>query len=558
MEIKQIPIEQINPSPMNPRKTFDDTAIDELAANIEKQGLLQPITVRLVNDVYEIVCGERRYRAVQKLKTAEDCENDNRVKAHRKKLNNFQTISCIVREMNDDEAFDAMITENLQRKDVDPIEEAFAFSQLVEKGSTVEEIALRFGKSTRFVLDRTKLNALIPELKELVRSDELPIAGAMLLSKIDEEKQKEFLENNADYKLTTELVRRFIQRAFLTLENSVWNKNDDDWEDEHFCLCANCKFNTANHGCLFYEMKGEDAKCTNADCHEKKEIAYILRKIEEHKDNLVKVGEPLSFGKTVIIDNDRGYMSDSLKKIRDIILPILKERGYAVVNSNEVFNGQCYYSEDDERIQKNLEDNKVYTCLRIFGYYGLEFEKVFYWVNQSKSTNSETAVSPEVLEVEKLTTKYKRNIEISLEKSVEEMRKWSGEKKYHTRNAALSKKEQLAFDCMILKNCDYGYLRSLGLEKHYNDDKIVEYVKNNEADRNSWYRAFMSCLLASSDAVSSKLLHNCMNIIYSEQYPTDYAELGKKLNESLEKKNKKIKERLDALGYDVHGKKKEA
>ena len=51
MEIKQIPIEQINPSPMNPRKTFDDTAIDELAANIEKQGLLQPITVRLVNDV---------------------------------------------------------------------------------------------------------------------------------------------------------------------------------------------------------------------------------------------------------------------------------------------------------------------------------------------------------------------------------------------------------------------------------------------------------------------------------------------------------------------------
>ena len=68
----------------------------------------------------------------------------------------------------------------------------------------------------------------------------------------------------------------------------------------------------------------------------------------------------------------------------------------------------------------------------------------------------------------------------------------------------------------------------------------------------------MSCLLASSEAVSSKLLHNCMNIIYREQYPTDYAELGKKLNESLEKKNKKIKERLDALGYDVHGKKKEA
>ena len=160
MEIKQIPIEQINPSPMNPRKTFDDTAIDELAANIKKQGLLQPITVRLVNDVYEIVCGERRYRAVMKLKTAEDCENDNRVKAHRKKLNNFQTISCIVREMNDDEAFDAMITENLQRKDVDPIEEAFAFSQLVEKGSTVEEIALSFVLSSTKRVDFPNLKAI--------------------------------------------------------------------------------------------------------------------------------------------------------------------------------------------------------------------------------------------------------------------------------------------------------------------------------------------------------------------------------------------------------------
>ncbi len=256
MEIKQIPVEQITPSPMNPRKTFDEVAIDELAANIEKQGLLQPVTVRLVNDTYEIVCGERRFRAVMKLKAAEDKENDNRIKAHRKKLNNFQTVSCIVREMNDDEAFDAMITENLQRKDVDPIEEAFAFSQLVEKGATIEEIALRFGKSTRFVFDRTKLNALIPELKELVRSDEMPIAGAMLLSKLDEEKQKEFLENNGEQKITTDKVRSFIQRAFLKLDNSVWS--DDDWEDEHFCLCANCKFNTANHGCLFYEMKGSD------------------------------------------------------------------------------------------------------------------------------------------------------------------------------------------------------------------------------------------------------------------------------------------------------------
>ena len=75
------------------------------------------------------------------------------------------------REMNDEEAFDAMITENLQRKDVDPMEEAYAFSQLVKNGKTVEEVAMRFGKSIRFVNDRIKLNNLIPELMLAVKDD---------------------------------------------------------------------------------------------------------------------------------------------------------------------------------------------------------------------------------------------------------------------------------------------------------------------------------------------------------------------------------------------------
>lgn len=95
--------------------------------------------------------------------------------------------------MTDDEAFEAMITENLQRKDVDPIEEAFAFAQLAEKGRTLEDIALKIGKSTRFVFDRIKLNSLIPELKERVRNGDIPLSGAMILSKLDEDTQKSFM-----------------------------------------------------------------------------------------------------------------------------------------------------------------------------------------------------------------------------------------------------------------------------------------------------------------------------------------------------------------------------
>ena len=157
MEVQQIPIGRVKPSPMNPRKTFDEGGLQELADNIMQQGLLQPITVRPLKSTgtdpfadceYEIVCGERRYRALLIIAQGKD----------------DYKVPCIVRNLTDDEAFDAMITENLQRLDVDPIEEAFAFSQLVKRGDTTEEIALRFGKSQRFVTDRIKLNNLIPEL----------------------------------------------------------------------------------------------------------------------------------------------------------------------------------------------------------------------------------------------------------------------------------------------------------------------------------------------------------------------------------------------------------
>src|ERR1035437_3929835 len=113
----------IRESQMNPRKSFDEGSLKELAESISKQGLLQPITVRtipnaIVNEpedlkgknLVEIVCGARRYRA--------------------SKMTDMVEVPCIIKEMTDEEAFDAMITENLQRKDVAPMDEARAFFEL--------------------------------------------------------------------------------------------------------------------------------------------------------------------------------------------------------------------------------------------------------------------------------------------------------------------------------------------------------------------------------------------------------------------------------------------
>lgn len=566
MEVQNIRIELISPSPLNPRKTFDEAALEELASNIEKQGLLQPITVRVaksedVTDLetgdvtttpcsYEIVCGERRFRAVSLLKEKEDKENVAKIKAHRKKSEQFQAISCIVREMTDDEAFDAMITENLQRKDVDPIEEAFAFAQLSERGRSYEDIALKFGKSARFVFDRIKLNSLIPELKERVRNGDIPLSGAMILSKLDEETQKEFHEEE-DEQCTTAMIRDYVSNSFMELKKADWIEEDaDNWENGEFKPCSQCESNTCNHGCLFYEMNNKDARCINATCFNKKRIAYVIRKILLESENLVKLGEPLSFGKTVIVAKAGSYWSDERKMQYESTLEAVKQLGFAVVNPDEVFRYSCYYDADDERTLKMLDDGDVYRCISFFGYYYPEFEVKFYYTKKELASSTAAIADPKEIERDKISAQLKRAKDIVKEKSAEEMRKWAQEKPYNQSTEELSDNEQLVFDAMILSHCNSDYLNKIGLEKYKSESDFVEYVKNNQSNRYQWCRAFIAECLSSNNVNFYSYLQKCQNILFAEQYPDDYNALTKKLADSYSKKEMKLKQQLEELNND--------
>ena len=566
MEVQNIRIELISPSPLNPRKTFDEAALEALASNIEKQGLLQPITVRVaksedVTDLetgdvtttpcsYEIVCGERRFRAVSLLKEKEDKENVAKIKAHRKKSEQFQAISCIVREMTDDEAFDAMITENLQRKDVDPIEEAFAFAQLSERGRSYEDIALKFGKSARFVFDRIKLNSLIPELKERVRNGDIPLSGAMILSKLDEETQKEFHEEE-DEQCTTAMIRDYVSNSFMELKKADWIEEDaDNWENGEFKPCSQCESNTCNHGCLFYEMNNKDARCINATCFNKKRIAYVIRKILLESENLVKLGEPLSFGKTVIVAKADSYWSDERKMQYESTLEAVKQLGFAVVNPDEVFRYSCYYDADDERTLKMLDDGDVYRCISFFGYYYPEFEVKFYYTRKELASSTAAVADPKEIARENINNQLKRAKDIVKEKAAEEMRKWAQNKPYYERKEVLSIDEQTVFDVLILNSCNSDYLKKIGLEKYGKDSDFVNYVKDNKINRFQWYRAFITECLSSNNVNFYEHLRKCQNILFMEQYPDEYNKLTKKLADSFDKKEKKLKKQLEDLDND--------
>lgn len=395
MGIRQIPLSLVTPSPMNPRKTFDEEELKELADNIEKQGLLQPITVRpaLETGRFEVVCGERRFRAISMLKAKEDALNVEKTAAHRKKSDRFQAIAAIVRDMTDEEAFDAMITENLQRKDVDPIEEAFAFGQLADKGKTPEEIAARFGKSIRFVTERIKLNTLIPELMLAVKDEKMPIVAAQIICKLDEEQQKKYYSNycNNYQGFTKSTAQGFVDNLFMTIEKSLWYQSDNQ-EDESFtggcdCECAQCPFNTTNHGCLFYEMKREDAgRCTNRGKFKAKTIAFMLHEIESQADRMVKVGEPLDHGKTVIAIRIEDYEGEESKSFKKEMTELLTGKGYEVVDPHKIFMSKCHYSNDDERTIEMIKTGEVYRVISLFNYTSTTFDEQFWYVNKNATT----------------------------------------------------------------------------------------------------------------------------------------------------------------------------
>lgn len=558
-KLMEIELTKIMPSPRNPRKTASEDELDELAQNIKAQGLLQPITVRPIDGLinpdgttvdYEIVCGERRFRAVKK-----NAGNDKNA-----------TIACIVREMTDDEAFDAMITENLQRKDVDPIEEAFAFGELVKSGKTEEEIAARFGKTKRFVQERCKLNTLITPLKELTKKGKLPIAGAMMLAKLTEDLQQKYssdmkirIANIETSPIEVREINTWISREFMRLDSARFLETDDDekkqtedWNHE-YPKCATCLMNTGNAGCLFYSMKG-DSECTDRVCFEKKNAAYMMYQIEKNADRLTKEGEVMQIGNVVIVDGgEEQYGYENVKRSRKILFDMIHAKGYMVVKP-DAFDGMCKYYEGDERIKDLLKQGKVMECITLGTPWCLDIETRYYYTKGNKDADPEE--TPEQREVRELVNKYNNLLDKMNRDANDELRNWGKEKRYSKRVGTLDKKELVGFWSLIVLGAGSDILREAGATEYSDNKKIHSYVENNLTEENMlrWQRSFIAktvCDRYSYNELANRVMRDCFHVAY----PDDYHELTNKYADKFAKRSEKIKVRLQELGYNIHGEK---
>ena len=160
--VAKIDIELIRPDDGQPRRKFDETALDELAQSIRNQGLLQPLLVRRDGKGYRLIAGERRWRAAQRAGLSE--------------------VPVLVRDASDAEAFELALVENLQREDLSPLEEAEGYRRLLdERKWTQEQVAERVGKERSTVANALRLLALPPEVKQLLEADELDMGHARAL-----------------------------------------------------------------------------------------------------------------------------------------------------------------------------------------------------------------------------------------------------------------------------------------------------------------------------------------------------------------------------------------
>ncbi len=192
-KIVSLPLYLIAPNPNQPRKYFDPTAMEELKNSILEYGLIQPITVRRRNGEYELIAGERRFRASQ--------------------MAGLETIPAVVIEADNDKSAILALLENLQREDLSFFEIAESYKSLIrEQGMTQTELALKVGKSQASVANKMRLLRLPPLVKKLIRDYDLSERHARALLLLpDEEKQLEAVKiicrDNLSVTQTEELIR---------------------------------------------------------------------------------------------------------------------------------------------------------------------------------------------------------------------------------------------------------------------------------------------------------------------------------------------------------------
>jgi ParB family chromosome partitioning protein len=561
LQVQELSIERIIPDPMQPRKSFNEEALKQLSESIEVHGVLQPITVRKSGKDYIIVMGERRYRA--------------------SKLAKRKTIPSIIRAYNNNDVLEIQIIENLQRQDVEPIEESEAIAYLSEK-YTPAEISKRLGRTENFVRQRLKLAGLIEGFKTFVRNGEMTISLGVGVALFEPEEQQMMLETMGE-DFNTHQINQMIKNQTYDLEKAPFDVNDEKLITK-VSACTNCPFNAANQGNLFGDGK---MVCTKSACYETKKRKSFLNLIEKSKkENVLLIPEIRKYwadddnNQLIISQLEKNglkvYLLDDVEIIEEPIEPTIE----AIQTEYQHYD----YSEDElkaeleEAIENYKEELETYNSAKEDGFvngimfhpktylHKVVFVKIVEVSKTEKSTYSEPMANRKMADctpeeqIVKINERETRKRHIEHNKQFEDMVQMIRETDYIEKKKSLSTDEMVAFSLTLYENnVDY-----VGRQKHFSkllgntskktDVETVENFKKN-FKKETFYKLIRYILTKQVHFGESNHINNLTNISFYNAmqgyYKTKIANIEKEYVEERNKREARLKERIGNLEKQI-------
>lgn len=531
--IVSVALANIQPSNYNPRKHFDEASLAELAESIRQQGVLQPIGVRPLADTdrFEIVFGERRYRASLMAELGE--------------------IPAIVLNVSDETAEEMAVTENLQRKDVTPIEEANAYQKLIESGRhDVQSLAVQFGKNENYIRTRLKFVSLIPEIALLLERDEVTISVASEICRYGEDIQQEVYnkhlkEDAVSYNswrgLKASDVAKNIEKQYTTdLNRYSFDKT----------LCLSCPHNT-NNMMLFCE--GGCGNCANRSCLTEMNISYLTEKAVQLMEQYPAMS---------LCHQEHNYNEEVIERLTAMGYEVERLKTYATAYPEqpeapevEEYDTTEEYEEAYQEYEQDLNDYKT-ECKEIDSqieagettlYIRIERNDIALCYMANVASSDETT-QEQLSPMQKLEKQDKRNKEIALEKTVEDTKKQILE--VDVTEAKFGADEDKMIYFFLLSSLRREHFTAVGIEKEHSyylsDEEKMNIINNLTAKGKAIIRR--DFLIANfkgaygNNAVASLLLD------FAQKHMSDELDNIKNgHNDVYEKRHKRIEEKKAAL-----------
>lgn len=541
--IVSVALADIQPSNYNPRKNFDEKSLVELADSIRQQGVLQAIGVRpIAENRFEIVFGERRYRASQ--------------------IAGLEEIPAVILDISDETAEEMAVTENLQRKDVTPIEEANAYQKLIESGRhDVQSLAVQFGKNESYIRTRLKFVSLIPEIAQLLEQDELTISVATEICRYGEDIQHDIYEKhlkegvlyNSWRGMKASEVAKNIERSYTTdLKRYFFDKT----------VCLSCPHNT-NNMMLFCE-EGSCGNCANRKCLEEMNASYLAEKavqLMEQRPFALLCRDFYGCNEKVVEQLVASGFEVEKLSVRPADYPEEPEAPDMEDYENDEEYAEAYkeyekelseYKEECEDVNRRSEAGEITLYVTI----GHNDISLCYVENAEVQAVAGEAKDAVVSPIEKLEKQDKRNKEIAQEKTVEDTKKQILEVDMTETKFGTDEDRMIYF--FMLPFLRREHFEAMGIEAketyyYLNDEDKMNIIANLTAKQKAIIRRdflisnFKNA--SGSNATASLLLD-----FAKKHMPDQLADIQNGHNEVYEKRHLRIEEKIAVLSVQEKAK----